>query len=122
MSVIVQTALGLYGAHVVAAFIRLLALIALVIMPLGMAATPALAQPGHHSMAANHAMPAGHCGEEQAPAPSKMDCTAACTALPASWTPMPEPALKPKAPRALSIAAPFSGIEPEIATPPPRFA
>ena len=109
-----------------AVVLRLLALVALVIMPLGMTTTPALAQPAPHAMAADHDMPAGHCGEEQggdeAPAPAKMDCTAACTALPASSTPMPEPAIKPKAPRTVSITAPFSGIEPEIATPPPRIA
>lgn len=126
MPVIVQKALWPYGAPMTAAVLRLLALLALVIMPLGMAAAPALAQPAHHAMAADHAMPAGHCGEEQAPgkapAPAKMDCTAACTALPASTNPVVQPAIKPKAPRTISIAAPFSGIDPEIATPPPRFA
>jgi hypothetical protein len=108
----------------VAAVFRLLALVALIIMPFGMAATPALAQPADHSMPAGHAMAAGHCSgqeaPEKAPAPAKMDCTAACTALPGSAAPMPEPSIKPKAPRIASTVTPFTDIVLEIATPPPR--
>lgn len=124
MSVIVQKASSPYGAPMVAAIFRLLALVALVIMPLGMTATPALAHSENHSMPMDHSMPAGHCDDQQAPekapAPAKMDCTAACTALPATSGPALAPGFKPKAPRTVSIETPFEGTEPEILTPPPR--
>jgi hypothetical protein len=106
-----------------ATVLRLLALVALIIMPFGMAATPALALHADQAMTAGHAVPAGHCGDQEAPekAPAKMDCTAACTALPAANAPMPEPLFKPKVLRTITISVPFAGIEPEIATPPPRL-
>lgn len=100
---------------------RLLALVAVFLMPLGMAA-PAMAQP----MPAQHAamsMPMGHCEQptnEEAPAKSKADCTAMCTALPAAGNPSPAEIVKPVALRIAAIAAQFAGIEPEIATPPPK--
>lgn len=123
MPVIVTKALRPYDAAMAAAFLRLLALVALIVMPFGMASTPALAQPADQAMSIGHAMPTGHCGDQQAPdkAPALMDCTAACTALPASIAPMPEPLLKPKALRTITISVPFADIEPEIATPPPRL-
>jgi hypothetical protein len=124
-----------------AALLRFLTLLALVLMPFGMAGAPAVAQP----MAADHAAMAmgggnqgsrlaqhggkiagGHCDEQpvkdNAPAPSKMDCTAMCTALLAADCPMPGPAMTPVAPRSIAAAVAFAGIEPEIATPPPRQA
>lgn len=123
MPVIVAKASRPYDAPMAAIVLRLLALVALIVMPFGMAATPALAQPADQAMTAGHAMPAGHCGDRQAPekAPAKMDCTAACTALPASVAPMPEPLFKPKVLRTIMISVPFADIEPEIATPPPRL-
>ena len=103
-----------------AAILRLMALIALMLMPVGMAGAPAMAQPAP----AEHGMAMDHCdgmpGEEQAPAPSKMDCAAMCVALPAADTPAPEATIKPTAPRTIAIGARFDGIVPEIATPPPR--
>ena len=122
MSVIVRTGFGPYVERMMAALLRLLTLFALVLMPLGMTGAPAAASPipASHSMAS-----ASHCDEQgdqdQAPA-SRMDCTAMCTALPATDTPEPAPVLKPTAPRAIAVAMPFDGIEPEIATPPPRLA
>ena len=123
MPVIVAKASRPYDATMVATVLRLLALVALIVMPFGMASTPALAQPADQAMATGHSMPAGHCGDQQAPdkVPAKMDCTAACTALPASIAPMPDPLLKPKALRTITIYVPFADIEPEIATPPPRL-
>jgi hypothetical protein len=104
------------------AIFRLLALIAIALMPLGMAG-PAMAQP----ISADHsalAMQMGHCNEqptkEKTPAPSKMDCTAMCTALPAADSLLPAETIRPLALLTAAIAAPFTGIEPEIATPPPR--
>lgn len=119
-SVIVSTGLKPYGGGMTAALLRLLTLLSLVLMPLGMASEPALAQP----MPAEHAMTSmPHCDDQpdqdEAPAP-KMDCTAMCTALPATDAPTDAPLLTPVAPRTIAIAAPFVGVEPEIATPPPR--
>ena len=111
-------------AGMAATMIRLLALVALVLMPFGMAGTPAVAQP----MPANHAMgQQGHCegqsGDGEAPAPSsqQMHC-AMCAALPAAEPPAPAAGLRPATPRILATASPFNGIALEIATPPPRLA
>jgi hypothetical protein len=107
-----------------AAFLRLLAIAAFVLMPFGMNGATAGTGPtpaDHSAMA----MGTGHCDEQpnkdKVPA-AKMDCTAMCSALPAADTWVPLSVLKPSAPRTLAIAAPFSGIEPEIATPPPRHS
>ena len=121
MSVIAATGSRSYGATMAAAVFRLLALVALVLMPLGMTGKPASAQ----SMPTDHAaMTMGHCDDQpakdNAPTPSKMDCKAMCTALPAANAPMPSPAMKPVVVRTTAVASPFAGIEPEIATPPPR--
>jgi hypothetical protein len=122
MSVIVRTGWGPYVARMIAALMRLLTLLALVLMPLGMSSAPAAASP----LPAGHAMAsASHCDDQpdqdQAPV-AKMDCAAMCTALPATDGPEPASALKPQAPRIIIIAMPFEGTEPEIATPPPRPA
>jgi hypothetical protein len=103
-----------------AAVFRLLALIALVLMPIGMTGAPAAAS----AMPADHAMAAGHCegqsgDEPQAPAAS-MDCTAMCTAIPAREAAAPTPLFQRPAPRTVAVAVAFEGVEPEIATPPPR--
>ncbi len=118
MPIIVQKASLPYGSRMAAAVFRLLALFALMLMPIGMA--PATAQP----MPAEHAMTSmGHCEQDQDREPnSKMDCTAMCTALPATDASVPEPVLKPMAPRTTAIAVPFAGVEPETVTPPPRLA
>lgn len=121
MSIIVGIGLGSYVGRMIAALVRLLTLLALVLMPLGMTGAPALAAPDHHmtTMAGS-----GHCEEQQDEAPDQqqMDCRAACTALPAPSTPAPTPALKPIAPRLIGGVAPFTSINLEIATPPPKMA
>ena len=120
MSVIVGTGFGSYVALMIAAFLRLLTLIALVLMPLGMTGAPVAASP----MPASHAIAStNHCDEQgnQDKAPvSKMDCAAMCTALPATDTPEPASVLKPTAPRLIGVTAPFTSIILEIATPPPK--
>ena len=102
------------------ALMKLLALIALVMMPLGMTGAPALAAP-----VAPAGTMAGHCDQQKeqdkAPASKKMDCAAACTAIPAPETAEPAPVLRPRAPRTIALVAPFAGIVLEIATPPPRL-
>ena len=120
------------------ALMKLLTLVALLIMPFGMTAAPAMAQP----MPADHAMMAmgevsqgsghaqhgwkaggGHCDDqpEQDKAPvSQMDCAAMCTALPATDAPAPARVAKLNAPRTIALVTPFTGVVLEIATPPPR--
>lgn len=122
MSVIVQTSPSHYGASMIKALLRLFTLLALALMPFGMASTPALAQP----MPANHAMAqSAHCDqqpdEDKSPAHSsqQMHC-AMCAALPASEPPTPIAELRPTAPRIITAVSPFKGIELEIATPPPK--
>ena len=124
MPVIAATGSRPYGVRMAAAVLRLLVIAAFVLMPFGMTGATASTGP----MPADHsamAMGGGHCDEQpdqgKVP-PAKMDCTAMCTALPAADTWVPLSVLKPTAPRTLAIAAPFSGIEPEIATPPPRLS
>ena len=124
MPVIAATGSRPYGVRMAATFLRLLVIAAFVLMPFGMTGAAASIEP----MPADHsamAMGAGHCDEQpdkdKVPA-AKMDCTATCTALPAADAWVPLPVLKPTAPRTIAMAVPFSGIEPEIATPPPRLS
>ena len=101
-------------------FPRLIVLLALLLMPFGMTAAPALAQPSGHASSM-----AGHCGDQQergqSQLPMKEHC-AVCSALPAADSPVPAPRLKPSMSRTAALAAPFTGIEPETATPPPKVA
>ena len=102
-----------------AMILRLIALLSVTLMPLGMSTAPG-AQPGahHQAMAGN----AAHCGGEDAPgpkAPMESECLA-CAGLPVSFAAGSGERLLPQMPRTAALAAGFSGIEPEIATPPPR--
>ena len=103
-----------------AAIFRLLALLALVLMPLGMSSAPAAAS----TMPADHGMTAGHCegqsSSDEAPA-AKMDC-AMCTAIPAREPVAQAPLFQRSAPRTIAFAFAFEGIVPETATPPPKLA
>lgn len=99
------------------AVLRLLALIALVLMPLSMASTPASAQPGVSA-------PAGHCDDHQqpakAPAGPQMHCTA-CSALPAMDAPAAVAEMTPQLPIRIALARFLAGIVPDTATPPPKL-
>jgi len=99
------------------ALLRLLALFALVSMPLSMASAPASAQPAA-------SMPAGHCDDHQqpakAPAGPLMHCTA-CAALPAMDAPTQLTELAPGTPMLIRLASFLAGIEPDTATPPPKL-
>lgn len=116
-----------------AAVLRLLALIALVLMPFGMASAPALAASGgnDHRMAMGNdmaGMDMSHCADgkdqqrDKAPTPKSMDCMAACAAIPAPGPSSLAEAINPSLPRAVFLATLFSGIDLEIATPPPKLA
>lgn len=108
----------LYPARMASAVLRLLALVALIFMPLSMASAPASAQPVA-------AAPAGHCEDQQepadAPSSAKMHCTG-CAALPAVDAPDPMAELRPETPLLISFARFMDGVEPETATPPPRIS
>lgn len=98
-----------------AAVMRLILLVALALMPMGMASAPA---------AVEVAAAAGHCDEHQQPAetPAKMDMhCATCAALPAIQVPVGDPELRPEMPRFARASSALSDTEPEIATPPPRL-
>ncbi len=105
------------------AFLRLLALLAVMLMPFGMSPAPA-ASVYHQQMAT--AMPMEHCPEPASTPQSNGvlgHCTMACAAaLPAIDAPalVSNPAAGPL-PLAAAIET-LSGTEPEIATPPPRRA
>jgi hypothetical protein len=102
------------------ALLRLLALLAVMMMPFGMAAAPA-ASAHHHPMAA--AMPMKHCPEVPARHAAQMGigaCTMACAAaLPAVDLSRALPLIV-SAPDFPGIAKRLEGHQPEIATPPPR--
>lgn len=118
ISVIAGQAAGPYLAGMASALLRLLMLAALLLMPTGMAGAPALA-------ASSGSAAAGHCDEHEepadAPAKPQAHCTA-CSALPAIEAPEQLAGLIPQAPRLLARSTPFSDVQPEIATPPPRLS
>jgi hypothetical protein len=102
------------------AIAKLMVLIAVLLMPLGMA--PALAAPGHHQAMA--AMPMGHCPDQ---APSRdvkhgfAECTMACAAaLPAVDARRDQPALIICTPVAANAPRALRGLHPDTATPPPK--
>ena len=123
-----------------ASILRFLAIIALVLMPIGM-------MPGNHAMAASHhaqasaphhpasaQAPATHCADmaevrdgerHHAPAPQQPDrsaeCAIACSALPSVAGIMAAPDVTPAVIHPLALAA-RRGLTPEATTPPPRNA
>jgi hypothetical protein len=96
--------------------VRLIAFIAVLLMPFGMASAPAMeVAPA----------PAGHCGEHEEPADAPEGTSshcAACSALPTVDAPAPQDVGEPKPMLKLMGATPFHGIEPDTITPPPKTA
>ena len=103
-----------YPRSMASPLFRLMALLALLLMPAGMAGAPALAQPVSTT--------SEHCGEHQQPADTSSEgqkhC-AACAALPAADVPEPS-TLAPVTPRVIAGMSATSGNQPEIETPPPK--
>jgi hypothetical protein len=98
----------------------LLALVALLLMPMGMSGTPAAAA------SPDDAALAGHCDshgteKDQVPGGMEQHC-ATCLVMPAAEGPRITPGLAPRAPRSLMAACAFQGLGPEVSTPPPRRA
>ena len=101
-----------------ATFLRLMMLVALAIMPFGMAGAPAAALPS------TAAASGGHCDDHQKPAdgPStpKAHC-AVCAALPAGDTSMAVSELRPVLLRVVQAEQWLAEQEPDIDTPPPKL-
>jgi hypothetical protein len=99
-------------------FLRLMMLIALAIMPFGMASAPASA------LRSAAAASGGHCDDHQKPAdaPStpKAHC-AVCAALPAIDTSMAVSELRPVLLRVVQAEQWLAEQEPDIDTPPPKL-
>jgi hypothetical protein len=100
---------------------RSILLIAVLLMPLGMA--PAAAVP-HHAMAMD--MPMGHCPDQGPHHDMKggiAECTMACAgALPAADLADHQPLLITSEPVLLTTADALDGLHPETATPPPKHS
>ena len=103
--------------------LRLLTLVALMLMPFGMGAAPAMAQQVSTAQATTSM---DHCDKQSdengAPAPQQTDCAVMCIAISSAANPTPPPLLQPVAPRSIALATLFVGVEPDIATPPPKIA
>jgi len=113
---------SMYAGRVPKFITRLLVLVAVLLMPLGMA--PADASQAHHAIAA--AVPMKHCPDQapsHAPKGALALCTMACAAaVPASSSPIEEPLT---ATADLAKPAPsqrLQGLQPETATPPPKLS
>jgi hypothetical protein len=102
------------------AFLRLLTLAALAMMPFGMAAS---ASPAHHSAAAASA---AHCDEQPGePAQDTRDpagCTAGCSMFMAAPVTAGEGLAGISEPALLPIATSSPSLPPETATPPPKHS
>lgn len=98
----------------VSALLRMLLAFALVLAPAGMTGLSAAAEA---PVISSHCT--DHPGPQRTPADGKWHC-ATCAAIPAQDA--PEPAHKPAAGVGPTGAAdhPTTGLEPEVATPPPR--
>lgn len=100
---------------------RLLALFALVLMPFGMGAGAAAAQPApHHSATA-----ASHCPDpasDNGATDQTANCTMTCSAVAASGFIAPPPPVAVAPPHPRPLAPRGSGLHPEAAIPPPKRA
>jgi hypothetical protein len=103
------------------ALVRLLALLAVMLMPFGM--VPAAASAAHHQMAS---MPMQHCPEQGSghqPKTAFAVCTMACSAaLPALDQSAAERLPIAREQGQPSLAQRLSDLHPEIATPPPKLS
>lgn len=122
IATIVPVGLRGYGARMRCLALRLLALFALLMLPFGMAAAPAQA---HDMHPAASTMPADHCPDEDS-APDSQATFAGCAmpcsaALPADF-PVTGPEVFTGGPSEPSLGPTLSGIELEIATPPPKLS
>lgn len=107
-----------YASAMRTAVLRLVALIVLLLMPLGMSAAPAAA---HHAPAMATMQHCPDQGSKHDPRGSEGECTMACSsALPAADLAPMRCLATSRTPAEPLVARVLSGIELEIATPPPR--
>lgn len=108
-----------YVAAMASAALRLIAFIAVLLMPLGMTASPAAA----HAVP-SATMPMQHCPDQPASNDDKAgipQCMMVCSAaLPAVDAPAAEPHIIVCLPEQPARADMLRGLHPEAATPPPR--
>ena len=102
---------------------RLLALVAVLLMPFGMTPVAEASPASHHEMAG---MPMSHCPDDESPAKSEPGiaaCAMVCAAaLPAADARMPERAEIPALPAELLSIRVLAGLHPDAADPPPKLA
>ena len=102
-----------------ARLLRLIALLAVLLMPFGMA--PAAATPVQHRTTS---MPMQHCPEQGSKHESKTafaECTMACSAaLPVIDVAQGQPLPIDRAPNHAAVVQVLHGLHPETATPPPK--
>ena len=115
-----------FTAMLVARFVRLLALLALVLAPFGMLGThPAMAMPAP-AVAAHHNQASEHCvgmDQPEKPKPSScIDCIMVCAGLPAAESDIAAHPLATAVLPRLSVEQRVRGLHPESEPPPPRFA
>ena len=117
ISVIVPQCVQAYLINMASPFFRLLILIALLMVPSGMAGAPALAQTAPDV--------AGHCTEghepSEEPAERQTHCVA-CSALPALDAPATPASLLLHLPPPMARIQSLAVFEPEIVTPPPKHS
>lgn len=103
------------------ALLRLMTIVALAIMPLGMAAAPASTSKSDDPVMTS----ADHCpepvGTHDAAPLAAMDCQASCNALPVLAAVETNRSVTPSLPRETGTTVIFDDNIPEIATPPPRL-
>jgi hypothetical protein len=102
--------------------LRLLTLLALVLMPFGMATAGAM--PAHHAPAA---ATAEHCdGHDGQPAEQtrdqSMDCAISCSMLAIAQVDVEGPSAARPVPTARPLVQPHAGVPPDTATPPPKLS
>ena len=113
-----------YLKEVASFFLRLLAMAAIILMPVGMGVTPAAAaMPSSHARMSGQEE--GHCGQkpdEDAGKAVAMQCAGSCSALPAELSnlgaeePAPVPSLS------AGVVKVLNGVTLPLSTPPPRVA
>jgi hypothetical protein len=112
-----------YLAPMLSRLLRFLAMIAMLLMPFGMAAAPAAPDIGHHASAS---MAGEHCPEapdEQDAGGSVSGCAMPCSAaLPAGDETRVDSHPSIPAPLISWLSPAFSSVELEIATPPPKLS
>jgi hypothetical protein len=113
-----------YVEAVFAALFRLLAIAAMILMPIGMGMTPAAAAaPSSHKTMKSSAE--GHCGQKPDSDDGKampMQCAGACNALPSEPAITLIPELTPMACHTAGRVKILHGVLPALSTPPPRTA